>query len=520
MKDYIFKNKNFIFLMSLGTLITSLIILIVPILITLFKVEDNKILNYKIIIFISIAMILSVAIQYLIITVREKISVNININHSMELYEKVFQLRYKKFIELGPTYLLDRISNLVSSLYIFLCTTLTSIITNSIISIICIVIVAYYNLYLGILLLFIIPVNYFGYKKLNKTLAKKSIIMQEKSSVGYQNILAIIANPDFIKQYSNYPYTKSYINNELIEIFNSIKEVNTFAQAMSTILRFINIYIQNIVIFIISYDVLKNELGVTPVIVVSIILPIFFNSVSEITRANINSHDVKSGIEFVNSEFSNQNFEVSGTEKLEKIDDIKIIKTNIEQNEIKFTVNGDLHFKKGDIVYISGASGAGKSTLLKSISSIYENDFVLYNNVYLSELKLENIRKQIIYVAQESTILPVSLKDNLKIGSLNENIDFEVKGIDNTRLDEKIYEGGKNLSGGEKQRISLARALYSNPDILLLDEITSNIDEKSTKIIFNELLLKAKNKIIFITSHDESVRDICNKEIVVKKYNN
>lgn len=78
----------------------------------------------------------------------------------------------------------------------------------------------------------------------------------------------------------------------------------------------------------------------------------------------------------------------------------------------------------------------------------------------------------------------------------------------------KIYQGG------EKQRISLARALYSNPDILLLDEITSNIDEKSTKIIFNELLLKAKNKIIFITSHDESVRDICNKEIVVKKYNN
>lgn len=368
------------------------------------------------------------------------------------------------------------------------------------------------------LLFIIIPFNYFGYRELNKSLQKKSVYMQKASSLGYQNILALMANSDFMKQYSSYPFTNNYIKEELFSIFKSIKDVNVFAQSMSTILKFINIYVQNIVIFLISYDVIKNKLGITPVVVISVILPIFFNSVNEITRLNISSHEFKSGINFINEELSQEHFEKNGSKVLDSINDIKIIKTNIEQNNIKFKIEGDFHLEKGDIIYVSGVSGSGKSTLLKSIASFYENDYILYENFYLNELQLEELRKKVVYVAQESVILPISLERNLQLGCFEEhNRDLKVKGIDKERLTEKIYEGGRNLSGGEKQRVAIARALYTDPDVLLLDEVTSNIDDESTKLICRDVLSLSKNKIIFITSHDESIRKMCNKEIVVRK---
>ena len=59
--------------------------------------------------------------------------------------------------------------------------------------------------------------------------------------------------------------------------------------------------------------------------------------------------------------------------------------------------------------------------------------------------------------------------------------------------------------------------MYTDPDVLLLDEVTSNIDDESTKLIYRDVLSLSKNKIIFITSHDESIRKMCNKEIVVRK---
>ena len=114
--------------------------------------------------------------------------------------------------------------------------------------------------------------------------------------------------------------------------------------------------------------------------------------------------------------------------------------------------------------------------------------------------------------------MPISLERNLQLGCFEEhNRDLKVKGIDKERLTEKIYEGGRNLSGGEKQRVAIARALYTDPDVLLLDEVTSNIDDESTKLIYRDVLSLSKNKIIFITSHDESIRKMCNKEIVVRK---
>lgn len=517
MQKYILKNKKVIFILSIGTLITSLMTMVVPIILSFFKKSELAVFDYTLLIFITVLTFLSFIIQCVVILIREKISVKMNIHNSYELYEKAFRLKYTNYIKMGATYLLDRISMTTNALYLFICTTLTSIIANIFIALFSLALVAYYNIYLGLLLLLVIPINFFGFKALNKELKNRSMKMQKNTSEGYQHILAVMSNPDFIKQYRDDAFIQSYLKNELFKIFNSMKEVNVFAQCTSTFLRFINLYIQSVTVFVISYDVYTKQLGIVPIIVVSIVLPLFFQAVSSVTSANISTYDVKSGLQFVEEELEDSQLEIFGNEKLNEIRNIAIIENNVHHFENIFTFDGDKSFEKGDIVYVSGESGSGKSTLLRAIAGVIENDYICYNDKKISAYFSAHLKEKIVFVPQEATILPISITDNLKVGNQSKSVRFEVKGIAENRLDDVVFEGGKNLSGGEKQRISLARAIYAHPEVLLLDEITSNIDEESEDCIFEDIVKYSKKSIIFVTSHNKKIKSICNKEVKVKK---
>lgn len=86
----------------------------------------------------------------------------------------------------------------------------------------------------------------------------------------------------------------------------------------------------------------------------------------------------------------------------------------------------------------------------------------------------------------------------------------------NKTMDSMIDENGGNLSGGEKQKIVISRLLLDESDVLILDEITSNIDRESSFEIMKEIEKLSKDKIIFITSHDDFVKDYVNTDLVLK----
>ncbi len=125
---------------------------------------------------------------------------------------------------------------------------------------------------------------------------------------------------------------------------------------------------------------------------------------------------------------------------------------------------------------------------------------------------------------QTPTILPLTIKENILFGSDYKDLskDFANNKLLNPvfkgdkNLDTKILEGGSNLSGGERQRIALMRILENERDVLILDEITSNLDKDTTIDIFNYIKEVGENKIIFIVSHDEDVKKYCNKELQIK----
>lgn len=176
----------------------------------------------------------------------------------------------------------------------------------------------------------------------------------------------------------------------------------------------------------------------------------------------------------------------------------------------------DISFKlnKGETLGIVGKSGSGKSTLVKQILRFYNFDKnkVFINNIPYEEYDITSVRSKFGYVSQENILLSKTVRENILFGSVSEDderiinvikkADF-YKDTQNLEkgLDTVVGERGLGLSGGQKQRISLARALYRDPEILVLDDSFSAIDANTESKIINSLKENRKNRTNIIISH-------------------
>ncbi|MDR2867687.1 MAG: ATP-binding cassette domain-containing protein, partial [Acholeplasmatales bacterium] len=214
--------------------------------------------------------------------------------------------------------------------------------------------------------------------------------------------------------------------------------------------------------------------------------------------------------------------EVDGSLELLDIDSVTIKKSSYAIHGKVITIPDDYQLVKGDRVYLSGPSGVGKSTILKLFPRFRDCDFIQINGHNLEDYSLKSLRKKVSYLAPDTAIIPLTLKSNLTLAvefkddnSLFNLMDSAVLKpiLVNKNLDTLINEGGSNLSGGEKQRIALARELLKNTDVLLLDEATNSLDDSYSELIMKQIFEKFSNKIIILVSHNEDFRNYCQKEI-------
>lgn len=205
----------------------------------------------------------------------------------------------------------------------------------------------------------------------------------------------------------------------------------------------------------------------------------------------------------------------SGTENFPKNSNILIENFNFSYPDgTKALNNIDVEFKENSLTAIVGHSGCGKSTLAGILSREINSDQtfkIKIANTNFNNIKLEEIPKNIIKIAHDGHIFEASLRENLAMGNINASDEDMItvlklvklwdlfKNIDG--LDSPLKSQGKNLSGGEAQRISLARALLYDAHIYIFDEVTSNIDIESEEIILDIIYSLAKEKTILFISH-------------------
>tara|TARA_Y100000816_G_scaffold292631_1_gene289358 strand:- start:17112 stop:18839 length:1728 start_codon:yes stop_codon:yes gene_type:complete len=202
-----------------------------------------------------------------------------------------------------------------------------------------------------------------------------------------------------------------------------------------------------------------------------------------------------------------------------------------ENNKVFEKIN--LEIKKNKITVISGGNGAGKSTLINILLGLLplkSGEYSIDNKkISISDF---NLSRLIGYMPQEINLIDDNIENNIALGKKKDEIDknsiFEIakflKFDDflNDRLNDKNFmvgENGINLSGGQKQKIVLARTFYGNPEIIILDEPTSALDEENTELFFKIIENLKDTKTFIIITHDQKIKSLSNKSYFIKNNN-
>lgn len=434
------------------------------------------------------------------------------------LYADVFRLNYDKYIEDGPTAIRDLVWNAADAYAGLYFDVIPSLIVN-IATIIVSIYISFTLNHIAALLMFItLPIHYFGFKLLNKKLAKLSVKLRQASSKSQSNIHSVVSQVDFIKQNSENENLLPMIKKNILESEGVRKKVNYVANGVSGLLIGLNQIIQSLTIVFLAALALKNKDAFGGVVYVMLVFPYFSNAIRGLSFTNLGIADVKAADEFLKTMIEYR--EEDGT--LDMPSDVKSIRFDINSVDIydKNLLN-DIHmsFKKGDIVGIKGESGTGKSTLVKLIPKFRSVKGIYINDIPIEKIKNEEYLKNISYYSQNTPIISDTIYNNLNFGrkpvqkSVYENLKFLSKF---NNLDEMIIENGANLSGGDKQRIALSRYFVENAQIVILDEPTSSLDKETETEIMTAVLENNKDKIIFIISHNNDIMNYCNYIVEVK----
>lgn len=359
------------------------------------------------------------------------------------------------------------------------------------------------------------------YKFFRSSVKKRGKISQEKEASLIQKIIESIGG---IKEIKIMNLQKSVVSNftKELNIFEYqvffLRVLNTFPKIIMELFGLILI----VIIFYLFISLDKEIYEIFPIlslVAVGMVRAIpSFNSL--LTNAN-NINFQKPAVDIIYDELITQdnNHKINENKISYKKQDVnfnqKIELKNIEYNYLDRNMsvinNISLKIKRGTKVGIIGPSGSGKTTLLNIILGLFEptsgsieidNKNIFFNN-------LESWQKQVGYVSQNIFLIDDTIKNNIALGQKNVDEEKIEKSLKKSNLynfvqnlpqktETLIGNNGIKLSGGQHQRIGIARALYNTPKVLILDEATSSLDYKTEDEIFKDLELEKDNTLIVV----------------------
>lgn len=516
-------DYRFFFILMLGlTLLGAATALVSPLLLQAWAQDEAGFTEYRILLLLLV-MTLSMLLDLLLTVLREKFAKQYNIRNFQRFMRKYFRMSYDEITGQGAASLVERIQQAVLGMYEFMTGSFIDIWASALILAAVLVILASQSLVLAGILLLMLPVNYFGYRLLNRELRIRSETLQRENAEGFSVILSMTAQTDYLKQCSDWEELLRQMKRAEEQIYGSMADINIVARGASRVLEAVNDIARTMLM---AFTVLACvETGKSPVLLVltTVLCPMYFSHLTAVTRANLNRQGMLVSGDFIRS--MDERREPDGTKKVEHIERIGMdIKTLAIGNKV-LAKNISGEFCKGDVVWIRGESGAGKSTLAKMLLKFRPCEGIFINGEPIGALQNASLRERIDYLSQNVPIIRGSLLENLfynkkwSVKAQEQLLAEPVlqKILQDRALDSPVEEGGANFSGGEKQKLALARMLQDEADVLILDEVTSNIDKESAAEILERVMEFGREKIIFIISHDSLPEKYATKSILLQK---
>lgn len=514
------KYNKFFVIMLFMVLLGGITTLVCPVLISIWS-GDKIGFDFNRVLIIFVILLASYCLKMIFIIFREKFAKDFNIKNCISMLKRYLKLNYDEINDKGPTNLIERVFQAINNIYKYMTGSFINIWSGIIVMIVVLILVFFQNKFIALVMFLLVPFNYYAYKILNKILMKKSKILQENTSLAFQNILSVLSQTDYLKQCSCHENTLKLIKPYITKMYKSMSDINIFAQCTSSGISAVCSIVRTMILVLTVYNFINLNTSPLSLILYTIILPIYFDNMNLVTNSNLDKSSMKVSMDFLDQ--WNNLFESDGEITIQDIDNIKfdIENIHIKDKDIKINLHED--FKKGDIVWVRGKSGCGKSTLMKYLVKFRLCNSVYINNNDIKDIKNSSLRSKIEYLSQDVPIIKGTLRDNLFFNKTyssvlekklcNEEILNTLVG--NKGIEMEINEKGSNLSGGEKQRIAISRILYEEVDVLVLDEVTSNIDKNSAIEILDRVMKDSDDKIIFIISHDDLPEKYANKCISI-----
>lgn len=191
--------------------------------------------------------------------------------------------------------------------------------------------------------------------------------------------------------------------------------------------------------------------------------------------------------------------------------------------------NINMNIKPGEKIALVGESGSGKTTLVKLLMNFYEFEKgeIMFGDYNIKDINIESLRDKIAYISQDIFLFSGTIRENLMLGNEDATLDEIIEACKLSKANEFIEkmplryetlleENGANLSGGQKQRLAIARALLKKPDILIMDEATSNLDSITEKAIEKTINELSNNITTIIIAHRLSTIMRCDRIYVME----
>ena len=381
------------------------------------------------------------------------------------------------------------------------------------------VVMFYQNWKLSLIAIVMIPLASSAAKSLGKRLGKVVTEAQERSGFLNSYLIEIFKNHKLIKIFQKENYEVKRSNEHLEKLKNKNAKIRTVYVRVSPIMETLTGIMIAILIFYSGKLIIENEIDINNFFSFLAAMMLAYQPVRSLSTLNMVLNQGLSAASRILPVIDQKN-KINNSLDAQ---DIKIENSEIQFKDLYFAYEADgeqtlnsinLQFKGKKMTSLVGHSGSGKSTIMNLIPRFYDaqSGDITIDNQSIYKTTIDSLRKEISMVSQETTLFDDTIRNNIKYAK-EDATDEEVLKVSQLsfcdefinklpdKLETIIGENGVRLSGGEKQRLSIARAMLKKSSIILLDEATSSLDSETESKIQEALKVLTKDKTTIVIAH-------------------